>query len=237
MTAVVIQNQPNISMLFDPKLLVILVFVVINFLIITKVKTRTSTIISLIISHLILVLFLSISISSYNSFKEIVLGLVAYSMVVLFLISTHSTIFVKSPKRTENQSLIEIFFGTISIAAIVLIVFVALFLVARNVAEIANLVDDQKVETQDILSENPMTSTNHPVHREIEKYYLGKKLEDQDVWLNKSQTFEVDEKKWTRLKDKLSDNFLLKRSSDVILIIVAVSTTLLLLSRKKPETN
>ena len=225
-------------MFFNSKLLVILVFVVINFLIITKVKTRTSTIISLIISHLILVLFLSISISSYNSFKEIVLALVAYSMVVLFLISNHSTIFVKDPERSQQQSLLKIFFSTISIASIVLIVFVALFLVAKNVAEIANLVDDQKIETQDILSENPLVSTNHPVHQEIEKYYLGKKLEDQEVWLNKSQSeFEINEKKWTRLKEKLSDNFLLKRSSDVILIIVAVSTTLLLLSRKKPEIN
>lgn len=225
-------------MFFNSKLLVILVFVVINFLIITKVKTRTSTIISLIISHLILVLFLSISISSYNSFKEIVLALVAYSMVVLFLISNHSTIFVKEPESAQQQSLLKIFFSTISIASIVLIVFVALFLVAKNVAEIANLVDDQKIETQDILSENPLVSTNHPVHQEIEKYYLGKKLEDQEAWLNKSQSeFEINEKKWTRLKEKLSDNFLLKRSSDVILIIVAVSTTLLLLSRKKPEIN
>jgi hypothetical protein len=44
-------------------------------------------------------------------------------------------------------------------------------------------------------------------------------------------------KKKEKRQDKLSDNFLLKRSSDVILIIVAVSTSLLLLGSKKTEKN
>ena len=47
----------------------------------------------------------------------------------------------------------------------------------------------------------------------------------------------MNDHKRARLKDKLSDNFLLKRSSDVILIIVAVSTSLLLLGAKKTENN
>jgi hypothetical protein len=65
---------------------------------------------------------------------------------------------------------------------------------------------------------------------------LGKKFKDD--WSDKSYVeIEMNEKKRARLKDKLSDNFLLKRSSDVILIIVAVSTSLLLLNGKKIEKN
>ena len=48
---------------------------------------------------------------------------------------------------------------------------------------------------------------------------------------------EINERNQGRLKDKLADNFLLKRSSDVILIIVAISTSLLLMAGKKIENN
>jgi hypothetical protein len=44
---------------------------------------------------------------------------------------------------------------------------------------------------------------------------------------------EKNERKRAKLKDKLSDNVILKRTSDIILIIVASLTALLILSNKK----
>ena len=81
-----------------------------------------------------------------------------------------------------------------------------------------------------------MILPSYAVHIAVKKFYLGKKFEDD--WSDKTYAeIELNEKKRARLKDKLSDNFLLKRSSDVILIIVAVSTSLLLLGNKKTEKN
>ena len=81
-----------------------------------------------------------------------------------------------------------------------------------------------------------MILPSHPVHIAVKSFYLGKKFEEE--WSDKSYAnLEINERKRARLKDKLSDNFLLKRSSDVILIIVAVSTGMLLLTNKKTEAN
>lgn len=223
-------------MFFDTKLLVILVFVIINLLIISIIKTRTSTIISLIISHLILVLFLSLSISSYNSFKEVVLALVAYSMVALFLISNYNSFFLKEKSYLQASSRIKKLIIIPAIIFVVSTISFSLFLVSKNISNISNLVSDKKIDAQNAFISDPLSSPSHPVHKEIQKHYLGKKLEDQADWLEKSKIeFEVDENKWIQLKEKLSENFLLKRSSDVILIIVAISTTLLLLSNKKSK--
>ena len=49
---------------------------------------------------------------------------------------------------------------------------------------------------------------------------------------NLAQNFDATSYKKNRLKKKLNENFLLKRSSDVILIIVALSSALLLLNTK-----
>ncbi len=95
---------------------------------------------------------------------------------------------------------------------------------------------EKKFSKQNEIMENPMILPSHPVHIAVKSFYLGKKFEEE--WSDKSYAnLEINERKRARLKDKLSDNFLLKRSSDVILIIVAVSTGMLLLTNKKTEAN
>ncbi len=95
---------------------------------------------------------------------------------------------------------------------------------------------EKKFSKQSEIMENPMILPSHPVHIAVKSFYLGKKFEEE--WSDKSYAnLEINERKRARLKDKLSDNFLLKRSSDVILIIVAVSTGMLLLTNKKTEAN
>lgn len=226
-------------MIFDAKILVALVFIVISFLIISSVKTRTTAVTTLIIAHLILVLFLSLAISSYNSFKEIVLALVVYSMVLLFLISNHNPIFsVEENKVLQRRSKWSLLYFPL-ISLVIATITVALFLIAKTVPEIAQTIADKKIEKQNEIMLNPMILPSHPVHIAVRKFYLGKKMAtDGNDWVDKVQAqSEMNERKQARLKDKLADNFLLKRSSDVILIIVAISTCLLLLGARKIENN
>jgi len=226
-------------MIFDTKILVSLVFVVISFLIIFTIRTRTTAVTTLIIAHLVLVLFLSLSISNYNSFKELVLALVAYSMVLLFLISNHNPIFFYDSKKLQKpRSRWSLLFIPLIVLAILLI-FSALFIVTKNVQIISQAISEKKIEKQNEVLLNPMILPSHPVHIAVRKFYLGKKMEsDGNDWVDKVQVqSEINDRKQARLKDKLADNFLLKRSSDVILIIVAISTSLLLLGARKTEDN
>lgn len=226
-------------MIFDAKIFVVLIFVVISFAIIFAIKLRTTAVIAIIIAHLMAVLFFSLSISNYNSFKEITLALVAYSMMLLFLISNHNPIFFdkkNSPTLLRNWR----FWIRGALASIVVVaVFSAIFLVTKEVPKISKSIADDKLERQNEVLQNPMILPSHPVHIAVRKFYLGKKMEsDSGDWVDKVQMkSEINERKQARLKDKLADNFLLKCSSDVILIIVAVSTSLLLLGARKIENN
>ncbi len=223
-------------MLIDGKILTILVFLVINFLIIFTVRTRTTIVTSLIISHLVTVLFFSLSISNYNSFKEIVLALIVYSMVILFLISNYNPIYLATEEnlKIKNSKKILLF---ISAGAIFLVIFLSLFLLVKKVSAVAISLNEKKLAKKERIIERPMLLPSHPVHIAVKKFYLGKKFDDQ--WIDEGATLnEVSQRKKVQLKDNLSDNFLLKRSSDVIVLIVAVTTSILLLgSRKKTNNN
>ncbi len=226
-------------MFFDAKIIVALVFVVLSFVAIFLVKTRTTTVTTLIIAHLVLILFLSLSIASYQSFKEIVLALVAYSMVLLYLISNNNQIFSDAEKFSLNFRNKEFVLKFLVIAVPTLMLSTGLFVIAKNVPEIAKKISDRRGDRENEIIMNPMLLPSHPVHIAVRKFYLGKKMTtDGDEWVDKVQArAEVNERKQARLKDKLADNFLLKRSSDVILIIVAISTCLLLLSTRRLENN
>jgi hypothetical protein len=226
--------------LFSSKFLTLLAFIILNFLILFVVKTRTTTITSLIIAHLIIVLFFSLSISSYNSFKEIVLALIVYSTVILFLISNYNPVYLANVKVSEIKAsrwfvFLE-FLKKSGIFFAALLIFSMIFLLAKNVDVIAKFVEDKKLANQEEVLKNPMISPSHPVHIAIKTFYLGKTYKEE--WDDKiSEQFEINERKKARLRDKLSDNFLLKRSSDVILIIVAITTSMLLLTPKKNENS
>lgn len=224
---------------FDAKIAVALVFVILSFLVIFAIRSRTTTVITLIIAHLVLVLFLSLSISNYNSFKEIVLALVIYSMVLLFLISNHNQIFANDFKNLEPGGVKRTRVFAILLFTTMMIAFLSLFLVAKDVSKISKISSDKKNDRQNEVLVNPMILPSHPVHVAVRKFYLGKKMfgENGD-WIDKIQVqSEINEKKQARLREKLVDNFLLKRSSDVIFIIVAISTSLLLLGARKNENN
>ncbi len=220
----------------DAKFFTLLIFVAINFCILFFVKTRTTTVISLIIAHLVAVLFFSLSISNYNSFKEIVLALIIYSMVALFLISNYNSAYLTFDRTSRTNLLHKFSLPLISVAsAIILVIFFSLTLVTKNVTQISEALREKKSSKQNEVMQNPMILPSHPVHIAVKKFYLGKKFEE-DEWSDKTLVaLELSERKKARLKDRLSDNFLFKRSSDAILIIVAVTSSLLLLARKEPN--
>lgn len=218
----------------DAKLLVVLIFVVINFLIIFAIRIRTTTITTLILAHLVMVLFMSFSIASYNSFKEVVLALIVYSMVLLFLISNHNPIFLHDLEKPKTLDAKRVRILAIPVIALMVIIFLSLFLVTKDVSKISKTISNKKIEKQNEIALNPMILPSHPVHIAVRKFYLGKRIESEDGLEDKMRVqSEINEKKQARLKAKLSDNFLLKRSSDVIVIIVAISASLLLLGTRK----
>lgn len=221
-------------MTFDPKILTLLVFIIINFLIIFAIKSRTTMVISLIISHLVMVLFFGLLVFNYNSFKEIVLGLILYSMVTLFLISNYDRILFEEGRLQESLYSYKSIFKILSLAIIVVGIFVVSFSVVKNIPKISEFVHEENLVRQEEFIKNPMILPSHPAHIAVKKFYLGKKIND--AWSDKGyDSLALSERKRVILKDKLQDTFLLKRSSDMILIVVAIGSCLLLLIRKETE--
>jgi hypothetical protein len=221
-------------MLLAAQFFTALIFIIINFLILLVVKTRTTTVTALIIAHLVATLFFSLSIASNDGFREIVLSLIIYSMVILFLISNYDFTSLASSQLFKFERRIHqisfYFFAAIS----VLLIFLALFSVIKNLAPLSQIVTDKKILTQGEIALDPMMSPSHPSHVAIKKFYLGRNLDAKKID-SSTVEFEINERKAARLKDELLTNFLLKRSSDMILIIVAISCVLLLLSQKKNQ--
>jgi len=221
-------------MLSAAQFFTLLIFIILNFLILFIVKTRTTTITSLIIAYLVAALFFSLSIASNDAFKEMVLSLIIYSMVILFLISNYdfSNMTARAPIKIERRHhLLIIYF---SAALIFLTIFSALFSLTKNFAEISNLVIEKKITLQNDLATNPILMPSYAVHGTVKKFYLSRNFDEKKID-ESNPAFEANERKIARLKDSLLDNFLLKRSSDMILIIVAISCVLLLLAQKKNE--
>lgn len=218
-------------MFFDEKFFTILAFIAINFLILFFVRTRTTTIISLIIAHLTTVVFFSLSISNYNSFKEIVLSLIIYSMVILFLISGNNPIHQTDDKGNKIKSSKPSLAVTSCVSFIFLTIFLLIFLMVKNLPQLAEFVRDEKFSKQNEIMQNPIAEAFHSEHLTTENFYPDQEILDNPV--KKDFKSEISDRKKARLKDKLSDNFLLKRSADVILIIAAIIANLLLLSGKK----
>lgn len=187
-------------MLLEPGIWVILLFIIINFLIIFLVSSRTSTTIGLIISHLILVLFLGISITNHQDLKEIVVGLVGYLMVILSLISNQNKSYLSEDKRTKSISVILVF----------AIPSFAILVTSFYIVKMAIPTSDIVITKQSIASNDGNLSA------------VG------SVALNSADDLPANDYKLALFKRRLHDNFLLKRSSDVIIIIAGGLVMLLL---------
>jgi hypothetical protein len=144
--------------------------------------------------------------SNRMKMKEVVLALIAYSMVVLFLISHHNQILSEDLQNRKNKSWITNFLIVPAIVLGVTLAFSALFIITKNVPKISKAVLDKKLEKQTEIMLNPMILPSHPVHIAVKKFYLGKKTKDDgSQWLDKVQVrSEINERNQGRLKDKLA---------------------------------
>ena len=224
-------------MFINSKFLILLVLFIINLLIIFFVRTRTMRMISFVMSQLVIILFLSISISNYDSFKEIVLALIAYSMMILFLISNYDPTYLA--ERKVNPYRRKIFFILV-IPLFFTIISLSVLFVIKNIPNISTYVGEAKLHQQnkflDDTSTDPLDSTSDISNILVRESDREKKIKIEQINEMRSK-LEINEKKRARLKDELSDNFLFKRYSDVILIIASISTSLLLLANKSVEKN
>ena len=157
-------------MQFDSKFLTLLVFVVINFLILFIVKTRTSLVVSIIAAHLVAVLFFSLSIEDYASFREITLALIIYSMVILFLISNYGSILVDTG---EEKKLRRSFAFRATLYFIALVVFLLLLSVVKNVNDL-----HRQEHQKSSLSKRSDSTKTIRLRRELEDNFLLKRSSD-----------------------------------------------------------
>jgi uncharacterized membrane protein YvbJ len=137
-------------------------------------------------------------------------------MVVLFLISNYNPLTSnKGETNRINIPMRKIFFIPLFTIALLLIFF-SLFFVTKNLSQVADNVHNKKFEQQNEALLN---------QADVDQSTTEK--------LSPNKNPQVNDTKKARLKNKLSENFLLKRSSDMILLIVAVSASLLILLQRK----
>ncbi len=195
-------------------------------------------VIGFITLQLVIILFFSTSISNYNAFKEIVLALIAYSMMNLFLISNYDV--HHSVKETKVRKFLSqnLFLITAAILISVTVSQIILFVV-KNVPEVSKSIQEVRLSRESqILNqamESQINSSAEISNILVRERNREKKLTVEQIDKMRSSKLEISEKKKARLKDELSDNFLFKRYSDVILIIASVSACLLLLTGDKPK--
>jgi hypothetical protein len=111
-------------------------------------------------------------------------------------------------------------------------VSISIILIATTLPSINKIINQKKSDRSLELKINPLILPSHPVHIAVKKFYLGRKFNDISND-NVSIALEKNQQKRARLKDYLSQNIFLKRTTDIILIIVASMTTILIVTNKK----
>ena len=90
----------------------ILIFVIISLAILFFIKTRTTRVIAIISSHLTIIFLFNIYLENFTNFKEMVLVISIYSMVILFLISNNKSFLIDlqdDESAPTKKNLITIF--------------------------------------------------------------------------------------------------------------------------------
>ncbi|GDX36211.1 hypothetical protein LBMAG18_07220 [Alphaproteobacteria bacterium] len=208
--------------------LTIFVFVITNLLIFFAVKTRTSIVISLLISCLVAILFFSQILLNYNSFKEIILVLVIYSMVILNLVISDTASQISAVKIEQKKIIWQSnhFFFKCATKFLILIffltIFFIIFLMVSKLSVIYDEVKLQKYNQQREIILNPIILPSHPVHQHVEKFYLKKNDNKNNEFYTQQIQWNENEFKKAQMKNELSDNLILKRSSEVLIIIAGL---------------
>ena len=225
-------------MIFEAKLIVILLFIITNFVVLLLVKTRINRALSFIFSYLLLALFLSLTVSSYENLKELMVVSAIYFAVILAIIFYYDPIAVEQCDKTKSEKFFYLAFIIPSSISLFLLVWAATFWITKNVSKTAFLVEERKIELRNEELFGSLQSSHFAVNT---AQGIGDGTDVRKLRIRESQPyktqdqFKMSAKKRARLKDQLSDNFLLKGSSHLMLILAATLSVLLLLSSKKSE--
>jgi hypothetical protein len=198
----------------------IIIFVLINLSIYFAVKSRTSIVISLLLSKLMMIFFFSQILLNHELFKEVIIALVIFTIAILMLIGSESVI-----EKTKAQNLDDNFKNKINKLSIFFgygIIFLILFFL--------------------ILKQDSIYQQFHSLHKsqanqEI-NYDSQKNLNpDNNQSIGNYQSLSLDPKmiKQAKLRDQLADNFLLKRSTHLIIAITGMLVLSLIFSNQKNQ--
>ncbi len=158
--------------MFDIKLLVAFVFLFFSALLIFNSQNRTSIVTSLIIIHLNLIVFFSLTITNQNLFKEIILTLILYLIAVLFVITNQEDV----KKTIKKIKVKRPSFWVISFAAIAAIVIFICGFILTNKAfyQMKKMRENNIIITQS----NPQMASADDSLKERRKLRLAKKLQE-----------------------------------------------------------
>lgn len=221
-------------MFFDPKIITVLLFIIINFTVLFFVKTNINKAISLIFSYLVTVLFLAMNVSSYDNLKEIIVLSAAYLSVVLFLVFNCDSLILEETKKSKIKKIQHVFFIVPALVFTVLIIFFSTFWITKNIPKISSFVEEKKIEIKNKELFGSLKNPSDEITIDEAKGIAPRPIAVVDNQPYKTQDeFNMNMRRRARLKDQLSDSFLLKRSSDLILFIMVLSVFPLLILRKK----
>jgi hypothetical protein len=212
----------------------ILLFCFVNISILFFIKTRTSRVIAIISSHLIVIFLFAIYLKNFLNFKEFVLAIIIYSMTTLFLIADNKFLLFYLKKENiifkNNISSKKILKFYLPISIIIFTATISVLTLLINAPKIKEIIQEKKTVRKNHLTINPLILPSHPVHSAVKKFYLGQKYDDNE---NIALELEINKKEYTKIKDSLKDNIMLKRISDIILIIIGFMCGLLIFVNKK----
>jgi len=226
-------NYSGISAILASELLLISTILVLNFLLLFFLKTRTAIIIAMIFSHLTVILFYSIIIANFQILRTLTIATVIYSIATFILISNSNHLYNVCDNKIDfkkYKSLTKIILAFFLASAIVL----GSFYLIKNISITSFLVKKQQLTRENEVSKNPLIFPGHPVHINIKKYYLEKNFDNMSNFRrNKDENGKEKELYNEDNKEKLRNNPLIKGLSDVVMVIIGIICTLLLTYKNK----
>ena len=213
-------------------LLIIIIFTLISLSILFLIKTRTTRIIAIISSQLSIIFIFNLYLTTFNNFKEFILVITIYSIVILFLISNNKSFFVDLKEEKILNYKNNFFKFYLPLLILIISIVSCIILMINTTTDISKIIIEKKLNQKNELLVNPLLLPSHSVHMTVKRFYLGKKFSEIPSD-NVENALEENIFKRQKIKEKLSNNMMLKRTSDIIIILVGMISAILILSNKK----
>jgi len=226
-------NYSGISPIFAPELLLIFITLVLNFLLLFFLKTRTTIIITLIFSHLAMILLYGIIIVNFPILRTLTIATIVYSITTFILIANSNHLYKIHDDKINFKNYKS---STIIILAIFMVSAIVLssFYLIKNINITSFLVKKQQTTREGEVSKNPLIFPGHPVHINVKKYYLEKNFDNMSNFRqDKDENGKEKELHSEDNKEKLRNNPLIKSLSDIIIVIIGIMIALLLSYKNK----